>query len=395
MKTLPPRTSKIIKLCAIILVAMLAIVLAFRILFHWLENAPAPRIPLQGSSDAQPSSGNTGTDTISEVEAADMIGALTDVQNLSAEIAKENPKDGASFHIALDSTNNGVYNFRVYEGYPDHEVTLKRYAVSTEDRTIVDVLAQENHAANDPWTGMWVRRGSTDGADSADLEISNLTAGNFQFSIEAFSGGATAVIGAQQLGPNESGSLPKAVIGSDGSASYDDTSDDPSNDEACLLNFSLLSNSQMNVTEQKCDGYEGEGTMLSGTYVRDGVIAPQTMQTADIFLSHPDAYPIFEKLAGEHATDFDATVGVESGVSSDLETNADEEDFSIEHLGAQSIIEVGPGNKIWAAFVDFDADGNGNDQIDYFTNVPLWKDKLPQKIAEWAPTGDAVMYMSK
>ena len=230
------------------------------------------------------------------------------------------------------------------------------------------------------WNGIWVLKGSTNFYNSV-LTISSSTDRSFNFTIEAFNGNLGSV-GATE----EGGSIARAIIKGDSAVYVSGKEDsDPISNSPCHLTFTFKKENVISIREEYCGYFEGANLSFDGDYEKDGAIKELTVKTANLFSGKPEAYNAFAKLVGTYADLFDGTVGYEDDFH-DTTASFDIGSFAMPNNAIMgSIIMIGADNEIIAAVTDYK---NEEFIVRYFTNVPEYKHKLPQRIKEWLAGSD-------
>lgn len=248
--------------------------------------------------------------------------------------------------------------------------------------------ASEDTASNPLWEGTWVRLDSNN-FDYSEIKISNVTAETFEFELYAKNGLNSGHWGNDEEGFGlEVGSTSLSINGL--RAYYEDkSSTDTLGDGTivpqCHADFILSKDKQGLHIDTNCDfnGYAGFGVSFVGDYRKDVEIEKLSIENSLLFSEEAQLYNSFKKLVGVYIEEFDATAMLEEN-SSKEEGNLLIGEFAVAHGFTlyESIIMVSPNGKIWAAMI-------GGDYVEekrvvrYFTNVPEWKNKLPEEIEAW------------
>ncbi len=252
---------------------------------------------------------------------------------------------------------------------------------------IISAILKKDKNYNNPWEGEWVRIDSTN-FDQSILEISNVTEEGFNFSIEAVNGNMGSIGVNMEEGKDE----PVTAFINGNTAKFTYKFDEEFDEEKpCIVNFAQLQEGVLEVNESGCDYFKGNAVYFGGNYKRGGSILEITTKSTDLFSGKEEAYKEFTKLVGAYIKDFDGTVGIE-WEDYDEALKADIGNFFVPHNAmTKSIIIIGPNNKIWAAFSNW-PEGEDDMVIQYFTNVPEYKNKIPTKIKEWNNDNYKVIY---
>ena len=208
------------------------------------------------------------------------------------------------------------------------------------------------------WSGVWQRVGSTM-HDQAELKVTNATATEFSFELNAFSGAHTGDIdGMARIAQSE--------------AVYEDQ------DFQRKMLFALNKGFIEIETSAGCANYGGIGVTFDGTY-KKGKVEPEAATLKGL--------GIFQNASQENA--FKSLVGKDYHLFlTNMQLIGEEQD--LDHMGAavfrggvrglftiqEAIIMYRPDGLIIAAAID-------GDSVKYFTNHPDYKSKVPKTIEQW------------
>jgi hypothetical protein len=239
------------------------------------------------------------------------------------------------------------------------------------------------------WQGHWILVGS-DQFSGSDMTVSSLTKTGFTFDISSSDGGDSGEWTNYQVNQSTGKNEIVGTMSIEGDVAH--YTDDPTNafkdinaGKPCTGTFTLSNDGVSLFVKTNCDQYyAGNGVYFDGTYRKD----VKTLDTADLrqlyaFKANPQSYSVFTSLVGNTLKTFNNNDMQEDQIDDLDGFGASVSGIAVAHLYTEneSIIMVAPNNQIWAATIDWDA--QNNQKVDYFTNVPAWKNKLPKTIKAW------------
>lgn len=183
--------------------------------------------------------------------------------------------------------------------------------------------------------------------------------------------------------------------------------------EVCFLSINFGVSTTTIVTNIPCDRYGGANVYFGGDYVRNFKVSEFSVRDLSI-LNGNSEQKAFLDLVGKSFSLFDGgdVSDMPSANNSDISTstrialaeftNSRVGMYEYRPLGLSSIIIVQSPQRIWAAAKDYDIKNNDS-FVRYFSNVPEYKNKVPESIQEWISTNslndslsdDKIIYMSK
>ena len=252
------------------------------------------------------------------------------------------------------------------------------------DCKISDIINPKDELSQSDWSGKWILKGS-DTFNNSQLDISHVTKANFIFSIDAAAGEDMG--GLDNASFTDSCKPGKMTIRGDQATFTDYPYGDK---EQCIITFTLSKDHKTLTVKDGNDTFGacgskyafGQGVYADGEYQKGIQIKQIGIKDSQIFAKYPQAYQVFANLVGDtYIKSFDSLSMLQS-LGTDKQFGATVQYTSVAHSSSGSVIMVGTNNKIWAAFPDSDSSTSAS-YLRYFTNVPEWKDKLPQTISDW------------
>lgn len=247
-----------------------------------------------------------------------------------------------------------------------------------DDQSSALSAAQQRTIA--PWQGTWVRRDGTN-FDAAELTIaqSPRVPSGAVFHLKVSHGADVNILTNSNDTQSPIGTF--SIKGS--TAKYTSTS------PSCTATFSLSPDHQVLHIDSTCSDPTAAAPAISftGDYHKDGTVRQITLADTALFATNTSLRDTFVSLVGEYVPVFERTMMQEEHTADLDSLKADVTAFSVVHAYTEkeSIVMVAPGNKIWAAVIDWD-EAKQHSIVRYFTNVAAWKHKLPKTIEAWRAT---------